>query len=254
MNRLQSELLRLYGLPDAPRAGRGPAMVDLVAPDGAVRALVVALSAPAEWQPLAALWQGVQADLEWPAPAIAVAGDAGMQLWFSLAQPCPAAQAAALLQTLRHRWLRDLRPDRISLWPVLAHGEQPVQVHHAEPVPAALPADGHWSAFVAPDLAPMFVDEPWLDLPPNPEGQADLLARLRSITPRELQRLPLAVEPAPSSGCAAGAARAAGRPDNAPYRFLLKVMNDESVDLALRIEAAKALLPLGHADTGPADA
>ena len=31
--------------------------------------------------------------------------------------------------------------------------------------------------------------------------------------------------------------------DDDPRRFLLRVMNDETVDMALRIEAAKALLP-----------
>ena len=32
--------------------------------------------------------------------------------------------------------------------------------------------------FVAPDLAALFADEPWLDLPPSSDAQADLLARL----------------------------------------------------------------------------
>ena len=38
-------------------------------------------------------------------------------------------------------------------------------------------------------------------------------------------------------------ATAASRDD--PRRFLIEVMNDERVALALRIEAAKALLPYG---------
>jgi hypothetical protein len=36
--------------------------------------------------------------------------------------------------------------------------------------------------------------------------------------------------------------RGASEPTSDPKRFLLRVMNDESVALALRIEAAKALL------------
>jgi hypothetical protein len=43
----------------------------------------------------------------------------------------------------------------------------------------------------------------------------------------------------------APAAGAAGTPEGDPRRFLLRVMNDGSVALALRIEAAKALLGQG---------
>ena len=44
--------------------------------------------------------------------------------------------------------------------------------------------EGQWSAFVAPDLAPVFVEATWLDIPPGAEGQADLLKSLKSITPQ----------------------------------------------------------------------
>jgi len=103
-----------------------------------------------------------------------------------------------------------------------------------------------WSAFVAPDLAPVFAEEPWLDTAPGMEGQADLLMRLESIQSADLgvalERLgaaPAAVMsvPVPVPGDAATDA-----PMQQARRFLLAVMNDESVALALRIEAAKALL------------
>jgi len=89
---------------------------------------------------------------------------------------------------------------------------------------------------VAPDLAPVFAEEPWLDTPPGEEGQADLLARLQSIKSAAL--------PGPAAAAAAGATPAPAT-NSDPKRFLLEVMNDASVPLALRIEAAKALLP-GH--------
>ena len=89
-------------------------------------------------------------------------------------------------------------------------------------------------------------------MPPNPDGQAQLLAPLKSISPAEfelaLQRLrPAAVPPAPGLASNA-AAQAAASLD--PKRFLLDVMNNDSQDLALRIEAAKALLPYFDAAHG----
>ena len=79
--RLAREFQRLYGPADAPAAAAG----------NAVRALVLDVARPADWRPLAAVWQGVQADLGLPAPAIVANGSDGLQLWFSLAQPVPAA-------------------------------------------------------------------------------------------------------------------------------------------------------------------
>jgi hypothetical protein len=124
---------------------------------------------------------------------------------------------------------------------------------HARPVPAVQVGSGLWSAFVAPDLAPMCVDEPWLDVPPNLDGQAQLLAPLQCMAPavfaQALQRLQgstaqaagQATAPAAAAPPAAAAAQPVASLD--PRRFLHDVMNDTSLDLALRVEAAKALLP-----------
>ena len=297
MTRLRTELQRLFGLP-LDDAAAGPAPVAAATPlpatglvdaQGRTRALVLSLSAPAEWTPLAAVWAGVQTDLDLPAPAIAVSGHDGLQLWFSLAEPVSVSQAQAFLEGLRARYLADLAHRRVELLPV---GDPAVSggVRHAAPVPRAQGPEGPWSAFVARDLAPVFADSPWLDLPPNDEGQAGLLSGLTSIGPasfaaalRTLRAgaattLPPAPPPgaglpaapvaaglsplqtvaglaaarAARGGAGAGAGGASASPEATVHRlgagfadprhFLFTVMNDETVPLALRIEAAKALL------------
>lgn len=235
MNRLQAEQRRLFLLPDP--------INDLTSPDGLVRALVLELVQPAEWDKLTALWQGVQGDLGLPAPAIAVSGVDGYQLWFSLLEPVPLADAHAFLEGLRQRYLADVPARRVRILPLAPQaGASPV---HARLVPAEQEVSGHWSAFVAPELLTMFADDAWLDFTPNAEAQADLLSRVQCIKPGDFQRVltelaqPLepAAAPAPAS-----AAPNPHTPEQDPRRFLLAVMNDESVELRWRIEAAKALL------------
>lgn len=207
MNRLSAELQRLY---------QSPAADD-------VRALLIELARPADWDALGHVWRGVQADLQLPAPGIAVSGTDGLQLWFSLQQPVSAARAADFLARLQARYLVGITPARVRL---LATPAVPA-------IPAQDAATGNWSAFVAPDLAPVFADTPWLDIPPGADGQADQLARLGSIKPAAFEAAMQALQPA---------APAAASTDLDPRQFLQRVLNDERVDLALRIEAAKALL------------
>ena len=315
MNRLQSEWQRLYlahspeSAPltpstacatDSPASAPTPptpgdAMTEaaagntpsLVTPDGRVRALVLELGRPADWDALLAVWQGVQADLALPAPAIAVSGTDAYQLWFSVAQAVPVAQAAAFLEGLRQRHLADVAPHRIGMLPAPAPAPAPVPAASAPPAPRNLPPalrvpaqqpNGHWSAFVTADLARIFADEPWLDLPPNELAQADLLSRMVSIPLDDFERACAQLRPSPPAPApapvthtpkpdlhpqAAETAQApaaphgssatdfthstapttAGGPWTDPRDFLLHVMNDASVDLRLRMEAAKALLP-----------
>ena len=217
--RLQAERDRLY----RPEA------------DGRVRALVLALARPADWAVLGRVWQGVQTDLGWPAPGIAVSGTDACQLWFSLAEPVTPAEAHALLAHLRARYLADVPAHRVALRPS-ADGAQ--QAPH---IPAAHGAEA-WSAYVAPDLAPVFAETPWLDIAPRAEGQAELLARLNPISAAEYQ----AARPAPAPLPAAGATSPGEAPVfDDPRAFLRHVMNDAGVDMALRIEAARALLAGG---------
>lgn len=254
MDRLQSQLHRLYALDETG---------SLIGTDGRVRALVLALGRPADWRALAPVWQGVQIDLQLPAPAIAVSGTDSYQLWFSLAEPVPAAQAQGFLEGLRARYLADIAPRRLGLLPA-ADPAAASGLRHADPVPAAQAQDDVWSAFVASDLAPMFADAPWLDLPPNREGQAELLARCASIGPADfraaLQQLqppapaaePAAAAPVPVQTGATRLSIDATRPHTFtdPRQFLLAVMNDERADLVVRIQAAQALLAAGDGNRG----
>ena len=242
MNRLDAELDRLYGAsPQEPR---------LVDAAGRVRALVLEVVQPAGWDALSEVWHGVQMELELPAPGIAVSGHDGLQLWFSLAAAIPARLALDFLEALRTRFLAHIPASRVRLWPDAAE-----PTRHAALIPAAQADDEHWSAFVAPDLVALFSETPWLDVEPGEEGQAALLRGLQSIK-REAFDAALAGMQASASQAAASAhalvhvvnapaAGATATPEGDPRRFLLRVMNDESVVLALRIEAARALLASG---------
>lgn len=225
MTRLQIELNRLYfGLP--PDAGERS------------RVMVVELGRPSSWAVLGLLWQGVQSALELPAPAIAVSGVDGLQLWFSVDEPIPCAQAQAFLRGLCRRFLPEVAAERLRLMPA---PDRPV------PRVPARQASGDWSAFVAPDLAAVFAETPWLDVEPNEEGQAALLQGLRGIDAglfeASLTRLQDIDRPSPEAVPGVPPAEPVDPVQGQdPRRFLARVMNDESVPLALRIEAAKALL------------
>lgn len=255
MDRLQSQWHRLYEPDEAD---------GLIGADGRVRALVLALGRPADWSALVRVWQGVQADLQLPAPAIVVSGTDSYQLWFSLAEPVAVEPAQGFLDGLRVRYLGDIAARRIDLLPA-TDAAAASGIRHAHAVPAPHEPDGVWSAFVAPDLAPMFADSPWLDLPPNREGQAELLARCRSISPADFRAALEQLQPAgtaavPATPMVAVAPIRSGATHLAvdatkphtftdPRQFLLAVMNDERVDLALRIQAAQALLPAAETGT-----
>lgn len=248
MSRLNAEHQRLFA---ADAQGRVPAA------DGApVRTLVLALHSPADWSALAPLWRGVQADFDWPEPAIAVNGSDAFELWFALAEPLPRAEAAQLLTQLQRRYLPDVRADRVRAWPAATDAKAPPP---ACPPFAAGPE--RWAAFVTADLPAVFGDDPALDFEPGADAQADLLARLRPITATPLRRARAALAPVdppappatsapvvrPDTATAAPAQASAtttGRHDD-PRAFLLSVMNDSTAPLALRIEAAKGLLQGG---------
>lgn len=243
--RLTQELSRLYRV--AHPAHEAP--TSLVGADGHVCALILEIARPADWAVLSAAWQGAQADLELPAAAIAVSGTDGLQLWFSVSEPVPVREAAAFLQGLHHRYLPGVPAKRVHLYPQPASDAARAWAH-APQVPA-LQASGNWSAFISADLPAVFADEPWLDLPPNPEQQADILSRLRSISRPQFQQalalLGTAPQPEdtahPVRATAATPAQEAEAAD--PRAFLLQVMHNPQIDMQHRIEAAKVLLAHG---------
>lgn len=243
MSRLNAEHQRLFA---ADAQGRQPATAEK-----AVRTLVLSIHSPADWAAIAPLWRGVQADFHWPEAAIAVNGTDGFELWFALADPLPRADAVQLLAQLQRRYLPDVRADRLRAWPA-------ADASAAPPVcPPFAAGPERWAAFVTPDLPAVFGDDPALDFEPGADAQADLLARLRPITATPLRRARAALAPADPPAPPATPASAArpdattappattstttGRHDD-PRAFLLSVMNDATVPLALRIEAAKGLL------------
>ena len=145
------------------------------------------------------------------------------------------------MESLRQRFLSNIVTERISMLPT--------ETRHAQLVPALQQSTGLWSAFVAPDLAAIFADSPGLDVSPRVEAQARVLAPLESIKASvfeaifdqiisDVERISAtnqsstSVVPASTKHC-----------DSDAKRFLTEVMNDQSVDMHLRIEAAKAILP-----------
>ena len=269
MNRLQSELQRLFG----PRSNALAAADELGAPAPGsaqpVCALAMALTQSPTWKELGQVWRGVQSELALPAPAIAVAGAGGLQLWFSLAEPVAAPRALVFLDALRERFLPDVEAGRVRCrlhggahLPSTPKAMAQVGFDDMQPIPSPLDASGRWSAFVAADLVAVFEDTPWLDVEPSAEGQSALLRGLAVMERPAFERacLLLGLRPEPlavgtevvdpvttvAPGLDStplslpGVAAAAAETD--PRRFLLQVMNDSTVALALRVEAAKALL------------
>lgn len=241
MSRLQAEQQRLFLRGDGEGRGAVSADLALAGRDGLARAMVLEVAGRGAWSALAGAWQGVQADLQLPAPAIAVSGGDAYQLWFSLSQPVPATQAASFLEGLRRRYLGEVEPERVRMMPSAGSARQ------ATRLPPVQVGPERWSAFVTVDLAAVFGDEPWLDLPPTPDAQAELLARLHCMEPADLVRAleklaPSAASPSPQPSPASGSGGGGEGPQD-PKAFLLAVMNDGTVELKLRIEAARALLP-----------
>jgi hypothetical protein len=245
MSLLNTELARLFHLPASTATPVGQAS----GAAGPVRALVLEVTGPADWAELSPVWRGVQTDLDLPAPAIAVSGTDGIQLWFSLAEPVSLDHAAAFLAGLQGRYLGALPAKRVRSYPHTTSGDGAPAL--PPPVPALQAGTENWSAFVTQDLAAVFGEEPWLDLPPNRDQQAQLLGKLQSIKPATflaalatLQAPALAPAPADANPAAAHVATVAEDTRHlSPREFLMHVMHDPRVAMADRIAAARALLP-----------
>ncbi len=260
MNGLFAEFRRLYFLPEqvlrVPDAGNSTVATRLVAKDGVTRTMVLSFERSTDWEYVAKLYQAVHEDLALPVPAVSAAGGQGYQLWFSLADQVSIEQASHFLHLLQRVFLREIKTENLTLWPDVGAlaGEicLPPECHELT---------GKWSAFIDPGMGSMFVEEPGLGMAPMMDRQADLLADLECIKAdafaRALDLLQAASSPpepaAPrleegslQSECTAVMLGSGPNSSNAysdPKSFLLAVMNDSSVSVADRIEAAKALLP-----------
>lgn len=292
MDKLVSELRRLYFLPgqlelsrqagdngepasvagwrltadilSRSLGGEGNVMLSLVGMDGMVRTMVVSVARGNDWAPVAALYEGVQKDLDLPAPAVSVSVEDGYQVWFSLAEPVSLHQARAFLNALRRRYLAGIPVQKLKFLPGAADDASAGALNAVSLVPALEVATGRWSAFIDPTMGSMFADETWLDMAPGLDKQAAMLAALESIKAGDVQRVlglleaesgvsgvsqeqsagPGATASPLRLGASSGASTLdAGHGFTDPKRFLLAVMNDCSADPMHRIEAAKALLP-----------
>jgi hypothetical protein len=260
MNKLETELQRLYFLPgqDWPNLASeaGNRTIDLISPTGAARCLVLSVARGCDWDQIAALYEGVQADFNLPAPAIAVSVEAGFQIWFSLAEPVSLPLAREFVDALCAKYLAETNAAKLTLRPDVT-----TELRCIHLVPAKQANADRWSAFIDPTMGSMFVAETWLEMAPNLDKQAGMLAGLESIKAGDFQRVLATLQsqantdpslPHPSSlrveddplqppGKTSTLSIGGGFTD--PTSFLLAVMNEPSASADQRIAAASALLP-----------
>jgi hypothetical protein len=273
MNRFIAELTRLYLLPGQewqtwqPNHDGEPAYVaegilttdalaerlatgskvgfTLVSPNGMVRTMVISFARGSYWEQVAALYQGVQEDFDLPAPAISVSVEDGYQIWFSLLEPVPLLQAQAFLSTLRLKYLADIPVSRLKFRPGAEGSENPHSLSVLPLMPTAKEPTERWSAFIDPSMGSMFIDEPWLEMAPDLDQQAAMLAGVEPVKAEDFQRVLTIMQATPvsSGGDQLASSPGLGSHFTDPKSFLMAVMNDPQASLRDRIEAAKALLP-----------
>lgn len=280
MNKLIAELQRLYFLPDqkwqavfssdafsqdadhltqdvVAQAFQGKTVpgLSLQGPEKTVRTMGLGFRRAGDWPVVAALFQAMQDELDLPAPAISVSGRAGFRIWFSLLEPLPIEEARHFLADLRARFLGEIPEHHLVFFPEMAlAGLEGAMVMKL--VPGLHPETGKWSAFIDPAMGSMFADEAGLEMAPNMDRQADLLAGFKSMQIDDFHRaagllsklvsVNAGSSPALSACATEALTRSTFSPGNKhddPVSFLLAVMNEPSLGMAERIEAAKALLP-----------
>lgn len=229
-----TELRRLYTAADI--AGDA-AQLPLLDAAGTARALLIEFPQASDWPSVGATLSYLADELALPQPALSVSVGGAFTLWLAFATPRPLPQLAAFYDGLRAACLSDLPAERVRCHPLSGVEAVPL-------VPAFDAGVERWSAFIDPGMGSMFVSEPGLEFPPNPERQAEMLAGLRAIDDRQLAKA-MAQLPTPVQAPAAGALPLAGHFAD-PAAFLLAVMNDASVPLGERISAASALLTAGR--------
>ena len=282
MNRLIAELSRLYFLPGQEwqslqnTGSVKPAYVTegvlktevlaerlvtesyvglvLVSPSEMVRTLVIGFESGSDWEQVAALYQSVQDELALPAPAISVSVEDGYQMWFSLAEQIPLQKAREFLSALRREYFPDISVSRTKFRPGIEEHVNDVSQRVLPLMQVIKEPVERWSAFIDPSMGSMFIDEPWLEMAPNLDKQAAMLAGVESIRVEDFLRALSIMQPEPEmdavrvekEACTGGQlASSLGEPGrfDDPKGFLIAVMNDPHIGVRDRIEAAKALLP-----------
>jgi len=234
MDKLTSELMRLYLLPDSPaaqalaqRAPDGPCdPVGLASSDGLLRAIALPFRKAAgedaqHWERLCTVANGLQADHGFPAPAVSVASTGGYVLWLSLEAPVPMAEARRFVAGLDGLWPDTLpSPDTVGM---------PVELP-----PCQNGAAGHWAAFIHPGMGASFADESGLDMAPPAAGQVAFLEGLHSITADQFRAvLDRLVPPLPPP---VAAPACAGVPDGL-------LLRDATLDDIVRVLHARGIEP-----------
>jgi len=244
MEKLISELIRLYLLPDSPaaqalaqRAAGAPCADVELALDGRTRAIAIPFrkTAPADaghWDRLCTVANGLQAEFGFPAPAVSVASSGGFVLWLSLAAPVPLAQARRFLEGLGRQW-----PDAL---PAAALPADTVGTVVQLP-PCLDAATGKWAAFIHPGMGASFADESGLDMAPPVAGQVAFLDGLDSIAADAFGAALDRLEPAPAvPAVPLQPVQAAGSAGATPDGLLLK---DATLDDIVRWLHARHIEP-----------
>ena len=266
MNKLASELQRLYFLPSQAwpnlQSETDNPIIHLITATGLVRCLVISVEQGCDWGQVGALYQGVQADLDLPAPALSVSVEAGYQIWFSLAEPVGLQSAQDFMTGLCRKYLAETKTTKLKLRPGIEE-----QLAFLPLVPTKQAEAERWSAFIDPSMGSMFVEETWLEMAPNLDKQAGMLTGLASITAEEFEQalsflqsapeltanLPVQNnEPSQIPGHSEASILNQGSGFTNPKSFLLAVMNDPSASAEQRIQVAIALLPFFTNESGNA--
>lgn len=267
MNKLESELQRLYFLPgqtwvNVKSDTRNP-LIKLITANGLLRCFVISVKKGCDWTQVNALYQGVQEDLDLPAPAISVCAEEGYQVWFSLAEPIALQAAQEFMKNLSHKYLAEIKVTKLKFRPGTVEQLTGIPV-----VPVKQINTERWSAYIDPSMGSMFIEETWLEMPPGLDKQASMLAGLKSMKAQDFERASslLKSHPEKAAGssvpqqpvtnhsgsleqCRNEAGLNMAGNFSEPKSFLLAVMNEPSASAEQRIQAAIALLPFFEKDT-----
>ncbi|WP_426211553.1 hypothetical protein [Massilia sp. TWP1-3-3] len=207
MLKLRAQLRRLYLLEGSLPADQAAGPV-LLTHDGHTRAIVIDFDKlpgedDAHWRLLCLVANGLQGELDLPAPAVSISGEHGFRLWLSLAAPIPLGVARQFVTLLREKYFPDLPvpPDAIS---------RPVALP-----PCLHQGSGRWAAFINPGLGASFADEAGLEMAPPLAGQTALLEHLACISEPQFMHAMALLQPA--RGAPPAQTRAA-----TPHGLLLK--------------------------------